>query len=828
MINSSQPDLAPRAASAAPNAPPASARGARAPAEGLTSAEAAERLQRVGPNTVAQMRPRTLGALLKKFWGLIPWMLELAIIIDVLLGRWLEASVIAALLIFNALLGFFQENRAQQALALLRQRLTVTARVRRDGAWQTLPATQLVPDDLARVRVGDIAPADLRLSEGHVQVDESQLTGESLPVEREPAGMVYAGSLIRRGEATGVVTATGAHTYFGKTAELVRLAAAPRRLEHVILTITRFLAALVISLALAVLAATLFRGLSFLNMLPFGLMLLVAAVPVALPAMFTMSAALGARGLAEKGILATRLSAVEDAAAMDVLCLDKTGTLTENRLTVQQVEARAHATTDEVLRLGALASDEATQDALDLAILQAARDKGALDGRPERFDVTPFDPTTRRSEASFRQGEQVVRVVKGEPRVIADLLALPWSLLEADVTRLSANGARVLAVASGPASQLQLAGLIALADPPRADSPQLIDALRQRGVRVVLATGDGEATARAVAAQVGIRGEVAPAGVLREGLDPAQVARYTIFARVYPEEKFRLVQALQNAGHVVGMTGDGVNDAPALRQADVGIAVAHATDVAKAAASLVLTRPGLGEIAMAVDGSRRMYQRMQTFIVTMVTRKLAIPLFLSLGVILLGKFVVNPLLIVLMMFATDGATMAVSTDQAEPSRSPDRWAMRPVAQTAAALATLLLLLSGVVVWLALGAWGLSIPAMQTTVFVWLVFAGTQAVLYVTRGRGFFWERPYPGRWLLLATLIDLVVVATMAAFGWLMAPISVLIIAELLGLALVYLFTASLLKVAMIRGAARSGANNATSGSATPGSPTTRSAAPAS
>jgi len=546
--------------------------GAAGSAEGLTSAEAAARLRRYGSNAVTQARSRGVGTLLRRFWGVIPWMLEFALFIDLLLGRWVEALLIGALLVFNALLAFSQEGRAQQAVALLRQRLTVNARARRDGRWQVIPAEEVVPGDVLHLRVGDIVPADITLTDGQIEVDQSQLTGESLPVEQRAGSTVYAGSLVSRGEATGQVTATGARTYFGKTAELVRGAEAPRRLEILIVKVAEYLGAVVVILALVAIGTMIVRGTPLSEMLPFGAMLLVTSVPVALPMMFTMSAAMGARGLAESGILVTRLSAIEDAASMDVLCLDKTGTLTENHLAVGELAPIAPTTPDELLRLAATASDEATQDPIDLAILHAARKRGLVVDPDARLDFVPFDPSTKRSEASIRQDDQVVRVVKGEPSTIVELALVPWSQVAPEVERLSADGSRVLAVATGTESNLQIAGLIALGDPVRSDSAPLIAALRKRGVRVVLVTGDGEATARAVAAKVGITGEVAPAGTIREDLDPASLVRFDIYPGVFPQDKFLLVQALQAAGHVVGMTGDGVNDAPALRQAEVGIA----------------------------------------------------------------------------------------------------------------------------------------------------------------------------------------------------------------------------------------------------------------
>jgi len=691
------------------------------------------------------------------------------------------------------------EGRAQRALALLRQHLTVNARVERDGHWQVVPAAEIVPDDLVRLRVGDIVPADVHLTDGEILVDQSVLTGESLPVEQRAGSTVYSGSLVSRGEATGVVKATGTRTYFGKTAELVRTANAPPRTERLIVRIAQYLGAVVMVLAAAALVAMIIQGTPLSEMLPFGLLLLMSSVPVALPSMFAMSAALGARALADNGILVTRLSAIEDAASMDVLCLDKTGTITENQLTVGKLFPFAPATSDEVLRWAALASDEATQDPIDLAILRAARERGIVATSAQRLSFAPFDPSTKRSEVSVREDGQSLHIVKGEPATVAELAHAPWPEVESEVARLAGDGSRVLAVATGTGLNLSMAGLIALGDPPRTDSAQLIADLRKRGVRILLVTGDGEATARAIAAQVGITGGVAPAGTIREDLDPEVATRFDIFARVFPQDKFLLVQALQKAGHVVGMTGDGVNDAPALKQADIGIAVANATDVAKAAASLVLTKPGLGGVVIAIDGSRRIFQRMQNFVLAMIARKLSTPTFVAMGVIFFGAFVLNPLLMVLLKFAGDFAAMSVSTDQVIPSPQPDRWAVRPLTAAGLGLAALLLALSGAVFWVATNTLQLGIAEAQTLVFVWLVIGAGQAMIYVSRGRGFFWTRPYPGRWLIVATVLDIGVVALLATQGWLMAAIPPILVGSMLFLAVAFLLVADLLKVILTR-----------------------------
>jgi H+-transporting ATPase len=724
-------------------------------------------------------------------------MLEAAVIIDLYLANWVQASVIGALLVFNAGLGFFQQTKSQRALSLLRQGLSVIARVRRDSAWQEVPAAQLVTGDFVHLRVGDIIPADVAISDGSIRVDQSQLTGESAPVEKAPGTTAYTGSLVTRGEASGGVIATGSHTFYGKTAELVRVAAAPRRLEILIVRIAKYLAAVVVALAGAVFVYWGVEGRPFLDMLPFGLMLLVASVPVALPAMFTMSATLGAQGLAKNGILVTRLSAIEDAASMDVICLDKTGTITQNRLSVETVKGLGSRGDDEVLHLAALASDESTQDPIDLAILAAAKERG-VGNESTREEFVPFDPSTKRSEATILDNGVTRRVIKGAPLVIVGLTSEPHLDINADVELLSAGGSRVLAIAVGDGTTLELAGFIALADPPRPESAELISRLRASGVRVLLVTGDGEPTARAIARKVGITGEVAPAGTLHKGLDPAAVGDFDVFAGVLPEDKFYLVEALQRAGHVVGMTGDGVNDAPALRQADVGIAVADSTDVAKAAASLVLTRPGLGEIMMAVQGSRRIYQRMKTFVVTMLARKIGIPFFLAGGVVLAGVFVTTPALIVLLMFGTDIATMTLSTDQVVASKGPDRWSVTSLVATGAGIGVLLVGAS-TAVYLSKYWFGLSLHQTQTLVFVWLVFGAAQSILYLMRNPGWFWSRPYPSRMLAASTAVDIVAVGVIAWAGWLTAPISLGLIAATFGLAVIFLFVADVVKMALAR-----------------------------
>jgi len=743
---------------------------------GLSTDEAASRLRQFGPNRVAEVRRHPLRVLLGRFWAPVPWMLEATIVLELVARRRPEALIIACLLLFNAVLGAVQENQADRALALLRQRLAVGARVRRDGRWQPLPAEELVPGDVIHLRVGDLAPADVRLFEGAVSADESDLTGESLPVEKAAGALVYAGSRLRRGEASGEVTATGSRTYFGKTAELVKTAKTPSHLEALILAIVRQLV-LVDGVLVAILLA--YAGITHLpwsQALPFALILLVASVPVALPATFTVATALGAMEMAREAVLVTRLSAIEEAAAMDVLCTDKTGTLTQNRLAVGEVWAAAGGSAAEVLRWAALASEAATQDPLDLAILAAAGVEP--DPTPRRLGFEPFDPATKRSEGRYASAGGTWRAVKGAPDVVMGLAGGAEAAAAAAATRMAARGARVLAVAADRGEGLQLAGLVALEDPLRPDSAALVAALQGLGVRVIMVTGDSAATARAVAAAVGVREQ-------------------DVFAGVFPEDKLRLVERLQRGGHVVGMTGDGVNDAPALKRAEAGIAVASATDVAKAAASMVLTESGLSGVERAVETGRRIYQRMLTYILNKIMKTLEIGVFVSVGVMLTGRFVISPLLIVLLLFTNDFVTMAIATDRVGFSASPDRWQVGRLMRTAGTLAAMVLVLSFAVLAVGLLVLHLPLAQLQTLVFVMLVFTG-QGNVYLVRERGRLWHSR-PSRWLVASSLADVAVVSLLATRGILMAPLPLPLVGALLGVVALYLLAMDAAKVRILR-----------------------------
>ncbi|HEV2176947.1 MAG TPA: plasma-membrane proton-efflux P-type ATPase [Terriglobia bacterium] len=762
---------------------------------GLTSEEAAARLAQLGPNAVPEQVAHPILALLGKFWAPVPWMLEATIVLELLLGKRTEALIIGLLLVFNALLSLFQERKAQSALDLLRQRLSVTARVFRDGRWKMIDARGIVPGDSIHIRMGDLVPADTRLFDGHLLLDQSALTGESLPVEASDESTAYAGAVVKRGEATGEVVATGPRTYFGKTAELVSTAKTASHLQTIIFTIVKYLVVFdAILVALLFLDARV-TGLPLREMLPFGLILLVASVPVALPATFTVATALGSAELAKSGVLVTRLSAIEEAAAMDVLLSDKTGTITENRLSVVSLSACSPWSETDLLRFACFASDEASQDPIDVAILSAARDRQMDLSGVTRAAFVPFDPATKLSESTVVYEGREIRAVKGAPTAVAARLDSPpdW---DDDVQRFARQGYRVLAVAASTGDAWRPAGLLALQDSPRPDSKGLIASLRELGVRVLMVTGDGAATARAVAESVGIGTRACDSRDLwqKQG---ERVLDYDIFAGVYPEDKFDLVRSVQRTGHVSGMTGDGVNDAPALKQAEVGIAVSNATDVAKAAASLVLTNPGLGDILAAVKTSRRIYQRMLTYTLNKVIKTVEIALFLSLGVMLTRSFVITPLLVVLLLFTNDFVTMSIATDRVSYSRQPDRWHIRTLIFAGATLGSLVLMFSFSIFLYARDVLHLPLAQLQTLVFLTLVFSG-QGMVYLVRERGHFWNSP-PSRWLLVSSLADVFIVSALAIRGVLMVAVPVWLVAGLMGACATYLLGVDFLKIFVLR-----------------------------
>ena len=735
------------------------------PETGLAHAEVDTRRKEHGYNEVAEQKSHPLRKFLGKFWGVSAWMLEMIMVLSAMLGKYSDLAVVSALLVVNAVLSFMQERRAAGVVETLRKRLQVSARVLRDANWQVIPARELVPGDIIRVRSGDIIPADVKLLSGSLSVDQSALTGESKDADKAPAEVLSSGSVVRRGEGNGVVILTGAQTYFGRTTELVQLARPKLHIEAVVAKVVRWLFVIVGALLGVVVVLSLIRHVPLLEMIPLMLVLLMSAVPVALPVMFTVSMAVGAKELAKRGVLVTRLSATEDAATMDVLCVDKTGTITMNQLAVTGVIPLEHATESDVLFAAALASQESNQDPIDLAFLAAAKEHHVFDNTAAVTPISfaPFDATNRRTEAVVEQNGQRLRVMKGAVRTVAETCGLKSdeiAALEARVGESALKGYRTLAVARGPETGTPaLLGLVTLYDPPRPDAKQLIATLHDLGVSVKMLTGDALAVAREIAQGVGLPNirrvadlKAASAQAGNEAVD--LLAGADGYAEVYPEDKYIVVQHLQAAGHVTGMTGDGVNDAPALRQAEVGIAVSTATDVAKGAASVVLTEPGLTNIVALVEQGRTIYQRILTWIINKISRTILKAAFVAIAFVVTGKFVVSAFAMLLLVFMTDFAKIALATDNVRPSRKPETWNIGGYITVSVVLGIAMVAEALLLLWIGWSRFGLATNdnALYTFSFLTLLYMAAFSIVSA-RERRWFWST-MPGKTLIAALAAD--------------------------------------------------------------------------
>jgi H+-transporting ATPase len=719
-------------------------------------------------------------------------MLEAAILLQTVLHEYVEAAVIAGLLVFNAALGFFQEGRAQATLAALKSRLALTASVQRDGAWENVPAAELVPGDTVKLSLGGVVAADVKLVEGSILLDQSMLTGESVPIEAGPGLQTYAGALVRRGEATGIVTATGARTKFGHTAELVRTAHVESTQQKTVVRVVRNLAMFNGVIIVLLVAYAHARKMSAGEIIPLVLTGVLASIPVALPATFTLAAALGAKALARLGVLPTRLSAVDEAATLDVLCSDKTGTLTRNELGITAIRPERGFDEAQVLVMAALASSDGGQDPVDAAIRAAAKKSAA--NLPKLIKFVPFDPATKTSEATAVDATGgTLRAVKGAFATVIKLTD-PVATAAETAHELEEKGFRVLAVATGTPTAMRLAGIIALSDPPRTDAAELIKELRALGVRTVMVTGDAPATAAIIAQAVGLDGAICPPGPIPESVHPETFA---VFAGVLPEDKYHLVQAFQKRGHTVGMCGDGANDAPALRQAQMGIAVSTATDVAKSAAGIVLTKPGLEGVVAAVKEGRVTFQRILTYTLNSVTKKIVQVLFLAVGLILTGHAILTPMLMAIIMITGDFLGMSLTTDNVRPSPTPNAWRVGNLTIAGVFMGISELVFCTFV--LAIGKFrlGLGMETLRTLAFILIVY-GNQATTYTNRTRQHLWSTR-PSLWLVLSSVADLSIASIMANRGIAMAPLPLLVMGATLAGAVVFAFLVDFAKVPVFR-----------------------------
>jgi H+-transporting ATPase len=749
-------------------------------ADGLTQAEAKKRLAQYGPNEIAEKKTNEFLKFLTYFWGPIPWMIEAAVILSALVQHWLDFFIILLLLCSNAVVGFWEEHQAGNAIAALKAKLAINAKVKRDGKWENPKASDLVPGDVIRLRLGDIVPADARLLDGDsIEVDQSALTGESLPVTAKPGGAIYSGSIIRQGEIDAMVYATGTNTYFGKTAQMVQEANTVSHFQKAVLKIGDYLIVLAVALVVLILIVALFRGDKVLTTLEFCLVLLVAAIPVAMPTVLSVTMAVGARLLAKKEAIVTRLSAIEELAGVDVLCSDKTGTLTQNKLTLGDPFSVDGIASDQIILWAALASRAEDKDTIDLAVIGGVKDDKEL----KSFQVLhfqPFDPVHKRTEATVKgaDGKQFF-VAKGAPQVILEMstnVAEVKPAVEKAINEFAGRGFRSLGVArADEQGKWKFVGMLPLFDPPREQAKATIASARQMGVEVKMVTGDQIAIARETSKQLGLGTNILDAGALGDtkkqesSQTQEAIEKADGFAQVFPEHKYHIVDILQQRGHIVGMTGDGVNDAPALKKADCGIAVSGATDAARAAASIVLLASGLSVIIDAIKESRRIFQRMNSYAIYRIAETLRVLFFMTLAILVFNFYPLTAVMIVMLALLNDGAILSIAYDNVLYKNKPESWNMRLVLSISTVLGVIGVVAAFALFYLGERVFHMDRLHVQTLMYLKLSVAG-HLTIFLTRTRGPFWSIR-PARILWIAVLGTQIIATLIAVFGLFMAPL---------------------------------------------------------
>jgi len=765
---------------------------------GLEAQEVQKRLVKYGYNEIPEKKVSFLVRLGKRFWGIVPWMLEATAVITWLLGKYPQTLVIVFLLLFNAAMSLWREKRARSAMTALKQRLRIQSRVKRGGKWSVVPARELVPGDVVRIRAGDLLPADVKIIDGSFGVDQSALTGESITVEKSAGEIAYSGSAVKRGEATGIVVVTGARTYFGKTVSLLKLAKPKLHMEEVTVKVAHRLLMIVLASLLVVFVYALLTGFPLAVLLPLAGVLLVASVPVAMPTMFTVNMALGSLALAKQGVLVTRLGAIEDAATMDVLCVDKTGTITMNKLFIEEEIPADGFSKNDVLLYGALASQEANHDPIDIAFLNGvAEARVSLDGYSQTAFV-PFDPKTRMTEATVQKHGKTFFVGKGSFDTMCSSCNLSdeeTKELSRHAEALSAKGLRVIAVAKGDdRGKLQFVGLAGVADRLREDSRETLNQIRGLGISVKMLTGDAFPIAKNIAHQIDLGDKITQMSKIEKIQDQREILDAAVedsdgIAEIYPEDKFIVVKALQDRGHVVGMTGDGINDAPALKQAEVGIAVKDSIDIAKESASAVLTDEGLGGKVVMVKTARTIYQRIYSWALMMVSRKLHIVGYIVVMLFLTHSFMLSITSTVLLLFLGDFVSMSISTDNAQFSSKPDSFNMSRLFGVSGSLGILMTIESVILTLVAMPQFGLTnnVDKIYTFGFAYLNLAGV-FTLMIVRERNYFW-RSRPSNFLIFTVAVESLFVIAISLLGFLeLAPLGYIPVLTILGYTLIVTF----------------------------------------
>lgn len=747
---------------------------------GLRDEELNARFEKYGYNELLEKKTSPFVKFIGYFWGPIPWMIEIAAILSAFIQRWEDFAIISVLLILNGVVGFWQENKADNAIELLKSKMAPKARVLRGGKWKVLPARELVPGDIIRLRSGDIVPADVKLFEGdYLQIDESALTGESLPADKNGGDIGFSGSIVQKGEMNGLVFATGMNTYFGKTTKLLADVKTQSHFQKAIIKIGDYLIFLAGILVAVVFIVAIFRQESLVDTLQFALVLVVAAIPAAMPAVLSVSMAVGATHLAAKGAIVSKLVSIEEMAGMDVLCSDKTGTITKNELTLSELIPFGDFTEEDLLIYGALASREEDNDPIDNAVLKKVSVTEALKGKPDAYNVLdfkPFDPVIKHTEANIKgpDGRQF-KVAKGAPQVILEMAANREDIsadVEEKVNSLASKGYRALGVAICDKDECHFAGMLGLYDPPHEDSAQTIDTAVSMGVEVKMITGDHAAIAREIASQIGMGTNITTASELEEKTDMQAkeiVNKSDGFAQVFPEHKYRIVELLQDDGHIVGMTGDGVNDAPALKKADAGIAVAGATDAARSAADIVFTAPGLSTIIDAIKESRKIFQRMKSYSIYRIAETVRVLFFIAISIIAFNFYPVTAIMIVLLALFNDAPIMAIAYDNVKYSPFPERWNIREVLSMATFLGIIGVISSFTIFYIGLNILNLSQDMLQSFIFLKLAVAG-HLTIFLARTRGPFWSIR-PSGILFWSTIGTKFLATLVVVYGFYISPI---------------------------------------------------------